>query len=184
MLQDKKQQEKLSTFTVKFNREKTTTSTTTPSQPVELHQPSKPGNSFRFQSPRKDTIFSKADIINKRISALFSKEHTAELSIGGAGRSFGGVEGEGAQERGHENRGSSNTDMGGKERVPKPSHTSSASFSNMSAVGATLGSPTTLAAGRDGPLNSNSTGVNNIRSASSNNKPCCFCWCCCCSCSW
>jgi hypothetical protein len=75
-------------------------------------------------------------------------------------------------------------DMGGKERVPKPSHTSSASFSNMSAVGATLGSPTTLAAGRDGPLNSNSTGANNIRSASSNNKPCCFCWCCCCSCSW
>ena len=67
MLQDKKQQEKLSTFTIKFDREKTTTSTTTPSQPVEFHQPSKPGNSIRFQSPRKDTIFSKADIINIKI---------------------------------------------------------------------------------------------------------------------
>jgi hypothetical protein len=125
---------------------------------------------------------SPTNISSVRLSTHFSLGgNNGDSKIGGAGGSYQGGGG-GARVRGTEDSGRSNT-MGGKERVPNTSHTSAATFSNMSTVGGTLGSPTTLAAGKEGPLNSNSSGANNIRSANST-KPCCFCWCCCCSCSW
>ena len=173
--QEKKQKEHLNTYTVQFNREKTTR-TTSSSSPIIT-----PPKSIHTGFGNPISLKSQADISSSRIATHFTLGGTGDSKVGGTGTgrsSQGGGGGGGTQDSGRNNK------MGGKERIQKPSHTNTNTFSNMSAVGGTLGSPTAIAPGRDGPLNSNSSGANNIRSTSSSSKPCCFCWCCCCSCSW
>ena len=181
--QEKKQKEHLNTYTVQFNREKTTRTTST--SPPIITPPSSI-HSANTTSLKSFQEASRSDIPSTRLSTHFSLGGTGDSKVGGTGRSSqGGGGGGGVRVAGgaqDSSGGGGNNKMGGKERIQKTSANNT--FSNMSTVGGTLGSPTTLAPGRDGPLNSNSSGANNIRSTSSSSKPCCFCWCCCCSCSW
>ena len=156
---------------MQFNREKTTR--TTSSSPPITTPPQSIHSGFGNPFPLKSQNY----IPSSRASTNFTLSGTGDPNVGGTGTR--------ASSQGGGGGGGSNNNMGGKDtRIQKTSHTSTNNFSNMSAVGGTLGSPTAIAPGRDGQLNSNSSGANNIRSTSSSSKPCCFCWCCCCSCSW